>query len=123
VIDDDDMVNQTLAVILTESGYVVLSASSGEEALEKYMERLDDIDLFLIDMIMPGMGGGEFFTRIKQLKPTAKTIVCSGYAMNERIQDIMNRGCNGFMEKPFNLAKLLEMIESILNDRSAAKRL
>jgi two-component system, cell cycle sensor histidine kinase and response regulator CckA len=123
VIDDDHMVNKTIAVILTELGYAVFSASSGEEALEKYKDHLDDIDLFLIDMVMPGMSGGELYTRIKQLKPTAKAILCSGYSINERIQDIMRQGCNGFLEKPFNLSKLMEMIECILNDRNDTTRL
>ena len=122
VIDDDHMVNKTIAVLLTEMGYAVFSASSGEEALEKYKDHLEDIDLFLIDMIMPGMSGGELYTRIKQLKPTAKAILCSGYSIDERIQDIMNQGCNGFLEKPFNLSKLLEMIEWILNDRNNMTR-
>jgi DNA-binding NtrC family response regulator len=116
------MVNKTIAVLLTEMGYAVFSASSGEEALEKYKDHLEDIDLFLIDMIMPGMSGGELYTRIKQLKPTAKAILCSGYSIDERIQDIMNQGCNGFLEKPFNLSKLLEMIEWILNDRNNMTR-
>jgi two-component system, cell cycle sensor histidine kinase and response regulator CckA len=118
VIDDDHVVNKTITVLLTELGYAVFSASSGEEALEKYTDHLYDIDFFLIDMIMPGMGGGELYTRIKQLKPTAKAILCSGYSLHESIQDIMDQGCNGFLEKPFTLSKLLEMIESILNDRN-----
>jgi two-component system, cell cycle sensor histidine kinase and response regulator CckA len=116
------MVNKTIAVILTELGYAAFCASSGEEALEKYKDHLDDIDLFLIDMVMPGMSGSELYTRIKQLKPTAKAILCSGYAVNERIQDMMSQGCNGFLEKPFNLSNLVEMIECILNDQSMTRR-
>lgn len=122
VIDDDPMVNKVIAALLDELGFAVFSASSGEEALEEYGDHLDDIDLFLIDMIMPGMGGGELYTRIKQLKPTAKAILCSGYTINDRIENIMNQGCNGFLEKPFTLTTLLEMIESILNDRNNMTR-
>jgi two-component system, cell cycle sensor histidine kinase and response regulator CckA len=68
------------------------------------------------------MSGSELYTRIKQLKPTAKAILCSGYAVNERIQDMMSQGCNGFLEKPFNLSNLVEMIECILNDQSMTRR-
>lgn len=118
VIDDDYTVNKGIAALLTELGYAVFSALSGEEALEKYGARLDDIDLFIIDVIMPGMCGDELYTRIKQLKPTAKAILCSGYSLNDRIQKIMDQGCNGFLEKPFTLTQLLEMIEGILNDRN-----
>jgi two-component system, cell cycle sensor histidine kinase and response regulator CckA len=118
VIDDDYTVNNGIATLLTELGYTAFSALSGEEALEKYSAQLDDIDLFLIDVIMPGMCGDELYTRIKQLKPTVKAILCSGYSLNDRIQKIMDQGCNGFLEKPFTLTQLLEMIESILNDRN-----
>jgi len=118
VIDDDYTVNKGIAAILTELGYTAFSALSAEEALEEYGAQLDDIDLFLIDVIMPGMCGDELYTRIKQLKPTVKAILCSGYSLNDRIQKTMDQGCNGFLEKPFTLTQLLEMIESILNDRN-----
>jgi len=116
IVDDEQMLREPIERLLSSLGYAVLCATSGEEALEKFAEHLDAIDIFIIDMIMPGMGGGELHTRITKLKPDAKTILCSGYAMNQRIQEIMDRGCTTFLQKPFNLAKLSETIKNISND-------
>jgi len=112
------MVCKTTAMFLTRLGYSVFCAVSGDEAWRKFGDRLNDIDVFIIDMIMPGMGGDELHTRIKKIKPAAKTLLCSGYAMNQSIQDVMNQGCSGFLQKPFKLEELSKQLKSVLTEKS-----
>ncbi|MBR9980984.1 MAG: response regulator, partial [Desulfatitalea sp.] len=114
MVDDEPMVLDTSAQLLIGLGYEVLSAASGDEALARYAQRLSAVDLAIIDMIMPGMSGGELFTRIKALQPGIKTLLCSGYSMNNTAREIMDKGCNGFLQKPFTLSKLSETIKAIL---------
>jgi PAS domain S-box-containing protein len=114
IVDDDPMVLDTSVQLLSGLGYSVLSAASGDEALEHYAGQLDAIDLVIIDMIMPGMSGGELFARIKGLKPGMNTLLCSGYSMNDAARAIMEQGCDGFLQKPFSLSKLSEAIGNIL---------
>lgn len=114
IVDDEPVVLDTSAQLLVSLGYKVFSAASGDEALEHFSGKLDAIDLVIIDMIMPGMSGSEFFARIKALRPAMKTILCSGYSMNTTARAIMDQGCNGFLQKPFSLNKLSETIKKIL---------
>jgi PAS domain S-box-containing protein len=114
VVDDEPMVLETSEELLAGLGYSVLCATSGEEALEIYSDGLDAIDLVIIDMIMPGVSGGELYSRLKRLKPSVKAVLCSGYSMNEMAREIMDRGCDGFLQKPFTLSMLSETIRTIL---------
>jgi DNA-binding NtrC family response regulator len=65
-------------------------------------------------MIMPKMGGGETYDRIKKIKPDVKVLLSSGFSINGQASEILNRGCNGFIQKPFNLQKLSRNLRSIL---------
>ena len=77
----------------------------------------DAIDLVLLDMIMPEMGGGETFDRLRQIDPEIKVLLSSGYSIDGRAQDILNRGCNGFIQKPFNLNELSKKLKDILKEK------
>jgi CheY-like chemotaxis protein len=70
-----------------------------------------------MDMIMPGMGGGETFDRLKQINPRAKVLLSSGYSINGQASQIMERGCDGFIQKPFNLQQLSVKLRQILDDQ------
>ena len=114
IVDDEEMVLESSVAILNRLGYVAFDATSGEEVLEKYAETLDAIDVVIIDMIMPGMSGGELYSRLKELKPDIKVLLCSGYSMNQSIQTFLDQGCQGFLQKPFSVRKLSEAIENAL---------
>ncbi len=116
VVDDEEMILESSMEILSRLGYTALGAGSGEEVLEKYAGQLDAVDAFIIDMIMPGMSGGELYTRLKKLKPDLKALLCSGYSVNESIQTILDQGCQGFLQKPFSVSVLSESIKELLAD-------
>ena len=74
-----------------------------------------------MDMIMPGLGGGETFDRLKRINPNVKVLLCSGYSINGQASKIMERGCDGFIQKPFNLKQLSAKIRDVLDKKEVTK--
>jgi DNA-binding NtrC family response regulator len=74
----------------------------------------NDIDLVILDMIMPGLSGSETFDRIMELNPSVKVILSSGYSLDGQAQQIMDRGCRGFIQKPFDIARLSRKVREVL---------
>jgi two-component system, cell cycle sensor histidine kinase and response regulator CckA len=114
LVDDEEMIIDVGRGLLGELGYTVIAAKSGPEALDIYRLNRDRIDLVIMDMIMPGMGGGETFDRLKTINPNAKVLLSSGYSINGQASKIMERGCDGFIQKPFNIKQLSAKIREIL---------
>jgi len=83
-------------------------------------ESNDRIDLVILDMIMPEMGGGKAFDLIKQLQPGQKVLLSSGYSLSGEARQILNRGCNGFIQKPFDIKTLSCKIREILASSPSA---
>ena len=114
LVDDEAVVLDVGAQMLKKFGFNVLSATSGGEALEIFEKKRDEILLVILDMIMPDMGGGEVFDRMKQIHPGVTILLSSGYSLDGKAKDILNRGCNGFIQKPFNMNQLMEKILEII---------
>jgi PAS domain S-box-containing protein len=114
LIDDEKMILDVGCELLEELGYTVLSALSGKDALEIFKKNSKKIDLVIMDMIMPGMGGGETFDHLRDINPDIKVLLSSGYSVDGQATKILRRGCNGFIQKPFNLNQLSEKIGKIM---------
>jgi two-component system cell cycle sensor histidine kinase/response regulator CckA len=114
LIDDEEMIIKVGAELMQELGYKVLTARSGGEAIDVYQKNVDRIDLVVMDMIMPGMGGGETFDKLKSINPDIKVLLSSGYSIDGQASKILERGCDGFIQKPFNLNQLSEKIQQII---------
>ena len=114
LVDDEDMIIEVGQEIMEKLGYKVLTSKSGKEAIEIYEKNRDRIDMVILDMIMPGMGGSETYDRLKEINPGVKVLLSSGYSINGQATDILKRGCNGFIQKPFNMAELSKKIREIL---------
>ena len=121
IVDDEIMILETNEQLLRRLGYDVLMAPDGEKALAILENHIDAIDLVIIDMIMPSMSGKELFDRIRALYPNLKTLLCSGYSLNQNAQEIMSQGCNGFIQKPFNFNQLSRTIRNILQPERQAE--
>ena len=115
LVDDEAMIVDVAREMLKSLGYTVLTASGGEEAVALYEEKHDRIDMIILDMIMPGMGGAETFERLRKINPEAKVLLSSGYSIDGQAEDILSRGCDGFIQKPFNLPKLSRRVREILD--------
>jgi len=116
-VDDEDMVIEGCGEMLTKMGYNVLIARNGKDALEIYKENQDKIDIVIIDMIMPIMNGGETYDRLKKMYPDIKVLLSSGHSVNGQATEILERGCNGFIQKPFTIEVLSEKIREILGKK------
>jgi len=95
-------------------GYRVLVARDGKEAVEVYRKNWHNIDLVLLDMIMPNMGGGEAYDCMQEINPDIKVLLSSGYSVAGEAGEILKRGCHGFIQKPFKASELSRKIEEIL---------
>jgi CheY-like chemotaxis protein len=115
IVDDEEMNIIVIKEMLEMLGYNIYAAGSGQEALAIYSERGAEIDLVIMDMIMPGIGGGKTFDYLKGINPDVKVILASGYSANGEARSIMERGCLDFIQKPFQLHELTGRIRKILD--------
>ena len=115
VVDDETYILTSVKNMLEDLGYSVITASDGMEAIALYDRHAGDIDLVVMDMIMPKMGGVEAFDSIRMKNPNLKAIFCSGYSMNSFSQEFLERGSAGFIQKPFKMLRMSQMIRDILD--------
>lgn len=118
LVDDEDMIINETSKLLETLGYSVLVASSGKEAIKIYQENNGKIDLVILDIIMPEMGGGEVYDNLKRINPQIKVLLSSGYSIDSSATNILERGCNGFIQKPFNLIQLSEKVREVVEKHS-----
>ena len=116
-VDDEPAVAAVVQRFLEELGYDVLVAHSGDAALERYRQNMGKIDLVILDMIMPGISGGDVFDKLRESNPNVKVLLSSGYGLEGQAKEIMDRGCNGFVQKPFSLNELSEKIHEITDQK------
>lgn len=114
-VDDESSVIEGCEGMLTKMGYNVLTAKSGTEALDIYKRKSDKIDMVILDMIMPEMSGGETYDRLKEMDPDIKVLLSSGHSIKGQARMILKRGCNGYIQKPFNIEALSMKIREILD--------
>jgi two-component system cell cycle sensor histidine kinase/response regulator CckA len=117
LVDDEEMILDVGKEFLTLLGYRVLGAGSGKDAIGLYREKKDKIDMVLLDMIMPDMGGGETYDRLKEINPEIKVLLASGYSLDGGAKEIVERGCDGFIQKPFNMEELSRRIREVLEKK------
>ena len=115
LVDDEKMVLEVSKEMLESLGYRVYPAGSGQEAIAVYMEKRKEIDLVILDMIMPGISGGETFDRLREINSDLRILLSSGYSINGEAKHILDRGCNGFIQKPFHLEKISGKIREMLD--------
>jgi two-component system, cell cycle sensor histidine kinase and response regulator CckA len=114
LVDDEEMIIEVGTLMLENLGYRVMIAGSGQEAIDLYRENRDGIHIVVLDMIMPVISGGETYEKLKEINEDVKVLLSSGYSMDDHAVEILRRGCNGFMQKPFNMKRLSQKIREIL---------
>ena len=118
LVDDEDMILNVGQAILKKLGYHVVAAKGGEQAVAVARNMTDDIDLVILDLIMPGMDGGKTFDHLRDLRKDLPVLLSSGYAIDGQANDIIQRGCNGFIQKPFNITELSIQVRKILDAKA-----
>lgn len=117
IIDDEENIINVTREMLESVGYTVMTAKNGNEAIDLFRKNSSLIDVLLLDMIMPGMSGSETMKHIRNINPDARILLSSGYGREGIAEDILSRGCDGFIQKPYDLERLSNMIMSICENR------
>jgi PAS domain S-box-containing protein len=115
LVDDEEALRELGARALSSRGYQVLTAGSGEEALEIYQNQEGRLDLVILDLGMPGMGGHKCLKEILALNPQARVVIASGYSAGDQVKAAVQSGAAGYVAKPFQRTDLLTMVRSVLD--------
>ncbi len=119
VVDDEPGIREMAKDLLTSLGYETLVAEDGEEACRLFREQGGRVSLVLLDIVMPRMGGTETFERLRALSPSLPILLSSGYTVEGGAQELLNRGADGFIQKPYSLSDLAQAVRGILDSRAA----
>lgn len=116
VIDDESFLRDVLGEMLTSAGYTVVSAENGEKGVALLAEDAQKFDMVILDLIMPGMSGKKSFEVIKGLRPDLKVLISSGYGQDGDVQEMLDNGASGFIQKPYLQNTILEKIHDVLTN-------
>jgi len=119
LVDDDVVILELGGEMLSEFGYKILTASDGESALSLYRENQMKVDLVVLDLTMPGMGGRECLEELLKINPMAKVIITSGYSTDEHAKEVLGMGASGFISKPYGINQILKTVRCVLDSEPA----
>jgi PAS domain S-box-containing protein len=117
VVDDEELLRLMSEEMLTQIGYTVHSARDGKEAVEYYLNHFQHIDLVILDLIMPILGGYECFKQMKNINPGIKALVSSGFSMHGEASKCIDEGALGILHKPYNWALLSKFVAEAMGGR------
>jgi len=114
VVDDEEFVRQVAARMLKTLGYQVICLESPREAIDYYRRRSRDIDVVVVDLIMPEAGGKEVFEQLREINPQARVVITSGYNRDAGVDALLDAGAKGFLQKPYRLSQLSETLAAAI---------
>lgn len=114
VVDDEELIADLARDILVRFGYTVLTAYSGEEAVDVYRRHKQKIAVVVLDIVLPDMDGREVFRRIREIDPEAQVIISSGYNQERDASDLLDEGALLFMQKPYRIASLVGTVGEVI---------
>jgi len=114
IVDDEHLVLDVSVNMVEKLGYTVLKAQNGKEAVDLFEANHDKIKMVILDIIMPDMGGGQVYEKIKAINPAIKVLLASGYSVDGQAIELLERGCDGFIQKPFTMEELSAKIRQIM---------
>ena len=118
VVDDEEVIRDVARRILCSAGYTVLTAENGVQAIELFRQQHEEIDLVILDMIMPEMGGAATFARLREIDPQVRALLSTGYSQEGRAEDILRTGVQGFLQKPYTVEEVLRKVRLVLDGSS-----
>ena len=114
VVDDEEHIVKVCSRLLQRFGYEVLTAAGGKEAIELVRQHGAKISVVLLDMTMPEMSGRQTYEALRKIRPGIKVLLCSGSSIEGHAQQLLDRGCSGFIQKPFEAADLAAKVRALL---------
>jgi two-component system cell cycle sensor histidine kinase/response regulator CckA len=119
IVDDEKTVLDIGRDLLNQYGYETILADGGEKAIEIYRKEKDRIDLVILDLIMPGMGGQKCFQELLSINPNIKIIISTGASAEEQVRQAFHSHPVGFISKPYQLRDMLEKVREVLDAKQA----
>jgi PAS domain S-box-containing protein len=117
VVDDEPLVRDLSKTVLERTGFQVLSAEDGEQALEIYRREGHTIDLVLLDYVMPRLNGAQVLKKLQEIDPEVCVLFSSGYHTDHEIHQLLAAGARGFVAKPYRPKELVQSIRRVLGQR------
>lgn len=114
VIDDEPIMRKIAMKILEKAGYNLIFAEDGEEGIELFRKRHQDLEMVLLDMQMPKKSGQETYIEMRKINPEVKVLLASGFQRDERVEAILRLGVHGFIEKPYTFGQLVNAVQSVI---------
>jgi DNA-binding NtrC family response regulator len=114
VIDDERVVRDLVTEMLTAEGLTVDVQDNGRTGVEHYQRHWPEIDLVILDLVMPEIHGSEVFRWLKRINPAARILVASGYTADGEAESLLTRGAIGFIQKPFDRELLMRLVNEAL---------
>ncbi len=114
VVDDEPLLRKIASRILMSEGHTVLTAEDGGEAVDIFMEKHSEIDAVILDLIMPVMSGDDTYKELIKIKPNIPVLVSSGYRKDERVEELLESGVAGFLQKPYSVDAMKEKVREVL---------
>lgn len=115
VVDDEELIRNLGADVLSSIGYTVLTACDGEEALDIYRQEHSRISLVILDLVMPKMGGKQCLEELVKIDPHSRVLIASGYMIDEETRSVLDQKARGIIKKPFNAKELLRNVRSVMD--------
>jgi DNA-binding response OmpR family regulator len=120
LVEDDELVRDAMTRILVREGYLVLTASTGHDAIGLLKTPLSPIDVVLLDVNLPDVSGKDLCARLRQMHPNMPVVVCTGEAAPDETAELLKLGVNRYFCKPIAMEELLATVEAVTLDRKAA---
>ncbi len=121
VIDDEDVIRKVAEGYLTNLGYEVILAENGRSGLDLFSQEFNNIDLVILDMIMPELNGRECFLAMRKIKPNIPVILASGFSNQSDLNQLIEEGLSAFIHKPYHEIELSHLVADVLK-KSKKKR-
>jgi len=115
VVDDSTSMGRSMALVLKENGYAVSTAVDGLEAIDRVKEK--PFDITFMDVKMPGMDGVETYKKLKRIRPDTVVVMITAYAINGLVEEALEEGAYGAIDKPFDVDNVLTMIDEIMEGK------
>ena len=115
IVDDEELVRDVWDRFLSRQGYMVLQSETGEEALELFNQQNENIDLVILDLNMPGIGGIQCLHEMRKINPDTPVMVTSGYILEDKSISLNKLGVAGFIQKPINFSSYMEKIRQVID--------
>lgn len=122
-VDDEELILEVGQLMMEKLGYTVLTASNGQQALDVFRSEKERVHMVILDMMLPDMRGRDVFEKLKDIHTGVRVLLSSGYSIDGRAGEIMELGCDDFIQKPFDLKRLSLKIRHVLEGHRSDQRL